>query len=161
MRGKKGEILTMDPSDILEVHHLLGRYGHAIDARDWRTFRSLFTDDAVLDYTAVRAPSVLHGIDEILSYFEPANHPSAHHVTNIVVTAAESLDGRPTATVHSKWLAPYTRASHTPKRWAGGEYHDTVVRTTDGWKFSHKVCLPGWQFTPDGQGDLPDHRRTF
>mgnify|MGYP001283441894 CR=1 FL=1 len=75
----------MDALDIIEIHQLLGRYGHSIDARDWAAFAALFEADAVLDYTEVRAPHVLHGIEEIVAWFRDANHPSAHHVTNIVV----------------------------------------------------------------------------
>ena len=151
---------AIDLSDIVEIQQLLARYGHAIDDRDWTAFRALFLTDAVLDYTAVRAPEVYNGIDAIMQYFESANHPSAHHVTNIVVDPAAPIDGRRAAVVRSKWFAPYTRASHEPKRWAGGTYLDTVVHTSEGWRFIRKVCLPGWQFTPEGQGDIAEHRRT-
>jgi 3-phenylpropionate/cinnamic acid dioxygenase small subunit len=146
----------MEVAHIIEIQQLLGRYGHAIDERDWAAFRELFVADAVLDYTAVRAPSVLHGIDDIVDWFTRANHPSAHHVTNVVVT-----DDAGTIRVHSKWFAPYTRRTHSPIRWAGGDYHDLVVQTPAGWRFSEKVCLPRWQFTPEGQGPVPDHRRTY
>jgi 3-phenylpropionate/cinnamic acid dioxygenase small subunit len=146
----------MDALDIIEIHQLLGQYGHAIDAGDWAVFARLFLPDAVMDYTAVRAPSVLHGIDEILGYFHGANHPAAHHVTNIVVAEVDGV-----VRVHSKWFAPFTRNSHVPVRWAGGDYQDVVVKTADGWKFAEKVCVGRWQFTPEGQGDVAEHRRTY
>ncbi len=98
---------TCKPLDIIEIHQLLGLYGHVVDAQEWDRFDELFTHDAVLDYTAVRAPQIFHGVDEIRDYFRAANHPSAHHVTNIVVL---EVDGE--VHVHSKFLAPYTRASH-------------------------------------------------
>jgi 3-phenylpropionate/cinnamic acid dioxygenase small subunit len=146
----------MDSSAIIEIHQLLGRYGHAIDERDWVAFADLFLRDAVLDHTQVRAPEVLHGIDAILDYFRDANHPSAHHVTNIVVAEVDGV-----VRVHSKWFAPYTRTSHDPLRWAGGDYRDVVVATDDGWRFAEKVCSGRWQFTPEGQGDVAEHRRTY
>jgi 3-phenylpropionate/cinnamic acid dioxygenase small subunit len=146
----------MDTSDILEIHQLLARYGHAIDDRDWPEFTRLFVPDAVLDHTQVRAPQVLHGIDAILGYYRDANHPSAHHVTNIVVSEHGGV-----VRVRSKWFAPYTRAGHSPVRWAGGVYEDVVVHTTEGWKFSEKVCIGRWQHTPEGQGDIAEHRRTY
>jgi 3-phenylpropionate/cinnamic acid dioxygenase small subunit len=146
----------MDTSDTLEIHQLLARYGHAVDDRDWPEFTSLFIPDAVLDHTQVRAPTVLHGIDAILEYYVGANHPSAHHVTNIVVAQTDGV-----VRVRSKWFSPYTRDSHTPVRWAGGVYRDVVVRTSQGWKFAEKVCIGCWQYTPDGQGDVAEHRRTY
>jgi 3-phenylpropionate/cinnamic acid dioxygenase small subunit len=146
----------MDAADTLEIHQLLARYGHAIDDRDWAGLAALFIPDAVVDYTQVRAPGVFHGIDEIVGFFRDANHPSAHHVTNIVVTETGGV-----VTVRSKWFAPYTRATHHPQRWAGGVYDDVVVHTEDGWMFAEKVCIGRWQFTPDGQGEVADHRRTY
>ena len=146
----------MDAADLVEIHQLLGRYGHAIDASDWDRFASLFVPDAVVDYTAVRAPKVLHGVDEILGYFRDANHPAAHHVTNIVV---DEVGGE--VRVHSKWHAPFTRSTHVPVRLAGGDYHDVVVKTADGWRFASKTCVQRWQLTPDGRPDLPEHRHTY
>ena len=48
----------MDASDIIEIHQLLGLYGHVVDAAEWDRFDELFDADAVLDYTGVRAPRV-------------------------------------------------------------------------------------------------------
>ena len=99
--------MAMDAGDIIEVHQLLGLYGHVVDAAEWDRFDELFEADAVLDYTGVRAPRVFSGLDEIRAYFRDANHPSAHHVTNIVVLEA---DGE--VHVKSKFFAPYTRSTH-------------------------------------------------
>jgi 3-phenylpropionate/cinnamic acid dioxygenase small subunit len=149
----------MDPLDLILIHQLLGEYGHAVDAGDWARFAELFTADAALDYTAVRAPKVCRGIDEILEYFRDSNHPAAHHITNIVAT---EVDG--TVRVHSKFLAPFTRDSHVPHRWYGGDYHDVVVRDAAGaWRFAERRCVPRWQFTaaPFDDSAVADHRRSF
>ena len=146
----------MDATDIIEVHQLLGLYGHIVDAGEWDRFDELFVADAVLDYSAVRAPRVFHGVAEIREYFREANHPSAHHVTNIVV-----IDGGGEVGVKSKFFAPYTRSTHDPLRWYGGDYDDVVVRTPDGWRFRRRVCSARWQFTPGDHQDLPEHRRTW
>jgi hypothetical protein len=147
----------MDPADIIQVHQLLGLYGHIVDAGRWDRFGELFTDDAVLDYTAVRAPQVCRGIDEIRGYFEGGNHPSAHHVVNIVVWE-EGGEVR----AHSKFLAPFTRPTHLPLRWYGGDYEDVVVPTPMGWRFQRRVCTPRWQFTSADPGqDVPEYRRTW
>ena len=146
----------MDPGDIILIHQLLGLYGHVVDAAAWDRFEELFVADAELDYTGVRAPRVFHGVDDIREYFRGANHPSAHHVTNIVVLESDG-DVR----VTSKFLAPYTRSTHVPVRWFGGDYDDVVVRTPEGWRFRRRVCTSRWQFTPGDQHDVPEHRRTW
>ncbi|HTN78305.1 MAG TPA: nuclear transport factor 2 family protein [Acidimicrobiales bacterium] len=148
-----------DGTDIILIHQLLARYGHALDARDWESFAELFVPDAVVDYTAVRAPHVCHGIGEILDYFQPANHPAAHHVTNIVVDESGDPAGR--VTVHSKFFVPFTRDANVPKRFYGGDYFDVVVKTPAGWKFAEKRCVGRWQYTPDPGEDVPEFRRTF
>jgi 3-phenylpropionate/cinnamic acid dioxygenase small subunit len=147
---------SVDASDIIEIHQLLGLYGHVVDAKDWDRFTELFEADAVLDYTGVRAPRVFHGLSEIAGYFRDAHHPSAHYVTNIVVFQ----DGGEVR-VKSKFFAPYTRTAHDPRRWFGGDYDDVVVRTPEGWRFRRRVCAGRWQFTPGEQEELPEHRRTW
>jgi hypothetical protein len=146
----------MDAADIIHIHQLLGLYGHIVDAAEWDRFDELFEPDAELDYTGVRVPEVFNGIEAIREFFRSANHPSAHHVTNIVV---HEVDGE--VRVHSKFLAPYTRPSHEPRRWYGGDYHDVVVCRDGRWRFRRRACTARWLFTPEAGDDLPDHRRTW
>ena len=44
-------------SDELEIASVLHRYARAVDTCDWDLLRSLFTDDAHLDYTSVGGPA--------------------------------------------------------------------------------------------------------
>jgi 3-phenylpropionate/cinnamic acid dioxygenase small subunit len=141
--------------DLLMIHQLLAYYGHVVDDRDWDRFVELFTPDATLDYTRAGAPTVLHGVDEIRAFFRDANHPSAHHVLNIVVTRSGGE-----VRVRSKFFVPYTRETHVPKRWFGGDYDDVVVRTDTGWRFAFRACTGRWQFTTDEE-PIPPHRRTW
>jgi 3-phenylpropionate/cinnamic acid dioxygenase small subunit len=145
----------LDALDLLLVHQLLAHYGHVVDDRAWERFDELFTPDATLDYTRAGATVVHSGLDEIRAFFRDANHPSAHHVLNIVVT---ERDGE--VRVRSKFLVPYTRETHTPKRWYGGTYDDVVVPTDAGWRFAVRVCTGRWQFTADEE-PIPPHRRTW
>jgi hypothetical protein len=106
----------------------------------------------------VHAPKVFHGIPEVVAYFEAANHPSAHHVANVWVDVVGDE-----VRVKSKFWVPFTRDSHRPKRWYGGDYDDVVVRTPDGWRFARRTCTARWQYTVDDAGDpsVPEGRRTF
>jgi 3-phenylpropionate/cinnamic acid dioxygenase small subunit len=150
-----GPAPALEALDLLLIHQLLGYYGHVVDDHDWDRFDELFTPDATLDYTRAGAPGVLHGIEEIRAFFRDTNHPSAHHVVNIVVTQ----DGGKVR-VRSKFFVPYTRDTHTPKRWKGGTYDDVVVPTAAGWRFAFRACTAGWQFTTDDE-PAPPHRRTW
>jgi 3-phenylpropionate/cinnamic acid dioxygenase small subunit len=145
----------MDPLQIVLVTQLLARYGHVVDDARWDRFEELFVPDAVLDFTGVNAPSVLHGIEQIRTYFRAANHPSAHHVVNVDVWEEQAA-----VRVRSKFFAPYTRASHDSYRWYGGDYDDIVVLTPEGWRFRSRLCTARWQLAAQ-QGPVPEGRGTW
>src|ERR1700751_2057789 len=42
-------------SDELEITTLLTRYARAVDTKDWDLYRSVFTDDAHIDYSSAGA----------------------------------------------------------------------------------------------------------
>lgn len=149
----------IDVLDIVRIHQLLGRYGHAIDRGDWEAFATLFVEDASIDYRSSSGRVERAGRDAIVEWFRGVTHPAAHHVTNIVVEEEPDTDGR--VHVHSKFFAPYTRPEHVPKRVYGGEYHDVVVLTGAGWRFAHKQCLPSWNLAVVADDTAPAHRLTF
>ena len=119
----------MDPADRLELHELPGRYGDAIDDRDWDRLDQIFTADAVFDLTDLGAPR-LEGLDAIKRYMaEDANHPRTHTMTNIYVD--ETAEG---ATLRFRILALL------PERRVGtASYYDDVVRTAEGWRVQNRV----------------------
>ncbi|MBV9995347.1 MAG: nuclear transport factor 2 family protein [Caulobacteraceae bacterium] len=121
----------MDAADLIEIHQLMGNYGHIIDERQWSRIRELFTEDAVYDLTPMGG-RVYSGPDEILDFWkDPAtNHPLAHHVTNVVVT--EDDDG--TVRVVSKVI------SHRVGGGGSAMYRDVVRRTPQGWRMAVRVA---------------------
>jgi hypothetical protein len=147
--------VVLDPGDILAIHQLLSHYGHLLDAKAWERLEEVFVAEATLDYTGVHAPDVCDGLGDIRRYFGAANHPSAHHVVNIVVT-----EDAGTVRVKSKFFVPFTRPSHRPQGWYGGDYDDVVVRTPDGWRFAHRSCTERWRLAA-GEGPFPEGRGTF
>jgi hypothetical protein len=124
-------LAVLDAIDIVLIHQLVGRYGHLIDHRQWEHFAGLFVPDATIDYRGSTGHVERSGRDAIVAWFREIedSHPPAHHVTNIVVDEAADPSGG--VDVHSKFLAPFTRAGHAPKRLYGGEYHDVVVKTAE------------------------------
>jgi 3-phenylpropionate/cinnamic acid dioxygenase small subunit len=147
----------MDAAAIILINQLLANYGHLVDDRQFDRFDELFVEDALLDYRAVNVPEVMRGLEAIKDFFRAANHPSAHHCTNVYVYRD---DGADVTRVKSKFVAPYTREQHTPRRWYGGDYDDVVVETDAGWRFLSRTCSARWQFTADAE-PMPEHRRTW
>jgi 3-phenylpropionate/cinnamic acid dioxygenase small subunit len=149
----------IDALDIVMIHQLLGRYGHTIDAHDWESFAALFVEDASIDYRSSSGQVERSGRDAIVEWFRGVAHPGAHHVTNIVVDGEPDDLGR--VHVHSKFFAPYTRDEHVPKRIYGGDYHDLVALTSEGWRFVWKQCIPRWNLAVVPDADAPANRHTF
>ncbi len=119
----------MDTADRLELHELPGRYGDAIDDRNWEGLGRIFTDDAVFDLTDIGGPRV-EGLAEIRRFMdEEATHPLTHLMTNIYVD--EEADG----------VKMYFRIVARAKGGVFGtaSYYDDVVKTADGWRVRNRV----------------------
>ena len=121
--------MTITLADRLELHELPGRYGDAIDDRDWRRLSRIFTDDAVFDLTDLGVP-LLEGLPAIERFMdEDAEHPKTHMMTNIYVDEDDSgvqLYFRIVA-LRSKGLT------------GTASYYDDVVKTPAGWRVQHRV----------------------
>ncbi len=121
--------MTITLADRLELHELPGRYGDAIDDRDWGRLSRIFTDDAVFDLTDLGVP-LLEGLPAIERFMdEDAEHPKTHMMTNIYVDEDDSgvqLYFRIVA-LRSKGLT------------GTASYYDDVVKTPAGWRVQHRV----------------------
>ncbi len=119
----------MDIADRLEIHELPGRYGDAIDDRDWERLGRIFTEDATFDLTDLGAPKLV-GLDAIKAYMDTeAQHPQTHLMTNIYVD-----DLGDTVKLYFRIVA----------RQKGGvfgtaSYDDVVVKTPAGWRVKTRV----------------------
>lgn len=123
--------MTIDIADRLELHELPGRYGDAIDDRNWDRLRDIFTDDAVFDLTGVGARR-LEGIDDIVHFMNiEASHPKTHMMTNIYVDEHEE-----TVTMNFRIVALLGKGLV-----GTASYYDRVVRTDHGWRVQHRECM--------------------
>lgn len=119
----------MDPADRLELHELPGRYGDAIDDRDWDRLDRIFTADAVFDLTDLGAPR-LEGLEAIKAFMDTeAQHPRTHTMTNVYVD--ETDDG---VKLSFRILALLPEG-----RTGTASYYDDVVKTADGWRVANRV----------------------
>jgi hypothetical protein len=121
--------MTMDTADRLELHELPGRYGDAIDDRDWERLDEIFTDDAVFDLTDLGAPRCV-GLAAIKQFMdELAEHPKTHLMTNVYVN--ETATG---AELRFRIVAMLSGG-----KVGTASYYDDVVKTPNGWRVTNRV----------------------
>ncbi|MGE2730553.1 nuclear transport factor 2 family protein [Mycolicibacterium vaccae] len=120
-------------SDELQIRALLYRYARAVDTKDWELYRSVFTDDAHIDYSSAGIPPGSR--DEIADLFQAAFGPipwTMHYITNI-----EAEINGDTATVRAMFYNPMQLPGMAEQSSCGGYYFHDLVRTADGWRSRH------------------------
>nr|WP_223243461.1 nuclear transport factor 2 family protein [Streptomyces sp. CBMA123] len=118
-------------ADRLAITELVSLHGHLVDDGSLDRLAEVFTSDVVYDLTDF-GQGPLNGVAAVreAAWALGAANPLAHHVTNVVVTA--SPDGR--VRVRSKGLGIRADGSC-----GSVSYDDTVVRTAEGWRISHRT----------------------
>lgn len=127
-------------ADRIEIAELLARYARGLDTKDWDVWRSVFADDAYIDY---RSAGGIDGTrDEIGAWLETtfAIFPmSQHAITNIEC----EIDGD-SARVRAMFHNPMQLPGVTGPSFCGGFYHHRMVRTADGWRSVELVEESSW-----------------
>jgi hypothetical protein len=117
-------------SDELEIVALLNRYARAVDTKDWELYRSVFTDDAHIDYSSDVFTGSLDGAIEFLSRdFSALVSMSMHYITNVEAT----IDGD-TAEVRAMFYNPTQIKGLPDLSMFGGYYYHDLIRTPEGWR---------------------------
>lgn len=130
--------------DKLDIHELLARYARGVDDKDWELYRSVFTEDAYIDYSSAGAAAGLR--DEVVAWLAEgfATIPwSQHYVTNVEI----DLDGD-TARVRAAFYNPMQLPGMDQPSFCGGFYHHDMVRTPQGWKSRRLVEENRWFLNP-------------
>jgi 3-phenylpropionate/cinnamic acid dioxygenase small subunit len=130
-------------ADRLDIEDVLTRYAWALDSKHFDELDDVFTPDAHIDYTssggeAGAYPDVKAWLAKVLPHF-PAYQ---HLVTNKQIT----IDGDH-ATSRSEFYNPMVMAKQdgtTSIFFVGGEYHDQLTRTPDGWRITNRVEQSIW-----------------
>jgi len=118
-------------TDQLEIAALLNSYAGAVDAKDWAAYRSLFTDDAHIDYSS--AGAIAGGRDEVTEWLAKGFDQipmSMHYITNIEILENTG----DTATVRAMFYNPMRLPGMAELSYCGGYYHHNLVRTANGWR---------------------------
>jgi len=118
-------------ADRSELHELAARYANAIDARDWARLATVFTEDCRYELANFgRLDTVIRGRADLVAYMDgPAEHPLAHHVTNVEVDAS----GDPVR------MFSLVLGSLPGGECGSAQYEDVVVRAADGWRIAERV----------------------
>ena len=125
--------------DRLEINDLLTRYAHSVDSKDWVLYRSVFTDDAFIDYES--AGGIKGDREAVANWLETtmAGFPMTQHlISNIDV----KIDGD-RASVRAMFYNPMGMPSGKTF-WCGGFYNHSLVRTADGWKSQRLIEESSW-----------------
>lgn len=122
---------TQTIGDTLEIRQLLTRYATAVDARDWSLYRTVFTDDAEIDYTA--SPfGIVGSIGDVVDWLERG--PSSLEMTMHYVMNIDTEISGDRATVRAQFFNPMQIPGLGEQSSCGGYYHHELVRTEDGWR---------------------------
>jgi 3-phenylpropionate/cinnamic acid dioxygenase small subunit len=114
-----------------EIAALLYTYARAVDSKDWELYRSVFTDDAYVDYSS--AGAIAGTRDEVADWLSQgfgAIPMSMHYITNIEVLD----DDGDSARVRAMFYNPMQLPGMAELSYCGGYYHHEMVRTVDGWR---------------------------
>ena len=116
--------------DQLDIAALLARYARAVDTEDWELWRSLFTEDATIDYVASGGiAGTRDDVAQWLSVSLALLPMKQHYITNI-----ESEIRGDTAHVRAMFLNPMQLPGNPGLSCCGGYYHHVLVRTPEGWR---------------------------
>lgn len=143
---RQGSVTAQRVADELAIAALLYRYARAVDTRDWQLYRSVFTDDATIDYTS--AGAIAGSRDEVADWLATAFAGigmSMHHITNIEA----EIDGD-TATVRAMFYNPMQFPGLSGTSQFGGYYHHELVRSPDGWRSRRLREETAWFTNPPG-----------
>jgi ketosteroid isomerase-like protein len=137
-------------SDRIEIDQVLARYCHAVDERDWQTYRIIFTEDAVID--DVVTGGIRSGVEDHVGYLQRALRSirvSQHTISTILL----DVEGD-SATAKVQCICPMMVAmpeGATQTMILGVRYRDRLSRVNGGWRISELIEENFWHLNvPEG-----------
>jgi 3-phenylpropionate/cinnamic acid dioxygenase small subunit len=126
----------LTPADRVEITELMARYACALSDRDWDAFAATFAEGATADYTT--AGGVAGTVDEALVWLQSSLGLLDLAVSQVGTVVVDPVDSD-TARVRSLYRM-VMRIGNDEPTWmeASGWYHDTVVRTSAGWRIAER-----------------------
>jgi hypothetical protein len=146
---RRGESLTVNPDDFIEICDLCYRYAAGVDGRDWTLLRSIFTDRVTFDYSSLTdRPAVELAADDWVAGIKPmftALSATQHSMSNPRVTV--DGDAPDTAVVTMYLQAEHILDPDDPSAWftVGGYYSNRVVRIEGRWLLCGVTLTIRWR----------------
>lgn len=117
-------------ADLLEIHGLLARFGHAFDSGDAEGMARVLTTDAVVE--GVVGPGyTIRGLAAAQAFTRDRRVDTPDHGT-VAVLAFVDADG--VVRARSRYIAPLVDGGvHS------GDFFDILRRTPDGWRLAYRI----------------------
>lgn len=125
--------MNLTTQDYVDILQLPGRYGDAIDDRNWEALDAVFCRDATFEVIGL---VTMAGLPEIKRYMDQeGRHPLAHLMTNIHV----ACDGD-TVRLFSRGLAPVRGKGGDEGGYLVrfGSYYDVLGKQDGRWLIRHR-----------------------
>jgi ketosteroid isomerase-like protein len=143
-------LTAQEISDRIEIDQLLARYCYAVDDRDWESYRTIFTEDAVIDDAVTGG--IRSGVEEHIVYLKRALkriRVSQHTISTILL----DLEGD-SARAMVQCICPMVvemPGGATQTMLLGVRYRDRLVRDGGAWRISELVEANFWHLNvPQG-----------
>ena len=128
-------------SDRAEILDLRARYGRALDEQDWELMRTIFAEDASVDFGLGKP---FEGIESIL-YACRAVMESLTHTQHFFGNHEIDLDGdRARGRLKFIGTSYLNTEIGAPTACLRGDYIDEYVRTEAGWRVSRRELITAW-----------------
>jgi ketosteroid isomerase-like protein len=141
---------TQEISDRIEIHEVLTRYCHAVDERDWDTYRTVFAEDAVID--DVVTGGIRSGVEDHVGYLQRALRSirlSQHTISTILLDVQGD-----SATAKVQCICPMVVAmpnGAAQTMLLGVRYRDRLSRVDGRWRISELIEENFWHLNvPEG-----------
>jgi uncharacterized protein (TIGR02246 family) len=124
--------------DSARIRELTARYNRCFDDGDPEGFAGTFTEDGVMEVEGT------FRVDGRAALAEMVRH-TPYGVVHVTVDATVEVDGdRAVQDVKMLVLSrpgPTSPEGTKTKLTNSGRYHDELVRTADGWRFTHRTAV--------------------
>jgi len=124
-------------SDRFEIQDLLAEYCHAIDSQDFEDLDNIFTDDAIIDYTAVGGAK--GDLTETKAYLARAleKFSGMQHMLGLPQIRITGDKASVRTICFNPMVVDKDGAPHV--FFVGIWYVDKLVRTDAGWRIKHRA----------------------